>query len=346
MNLVNQVEYSSETKVASIGAGALWRDIYSALEPFGTTAPSGRTSTVGVTGFLTGGGNNFFGADVGLGCDNVVNFEVVLASGETVNANRETHSDLHQALKDGSSNFGIVTRVDIQRIDVVNIWGGQVVYPLNTTEQHIAAYVKWVDNIPNYTKGSAVAFWAYTPTAGTVVSAALHDTSDSEWAPAYKEFQTIGPQIANTFRHDSHLNMTVELEEPMGYRQIWITLTGKNDARFIQATQDADFLNYITFQAMPTLLFKHSTERGGNLVGMEREAEDAILFQMQHMVRADSAEKKARKQHVAMRQELKDFYISEGVNVEWEYLGYANGSQDPLSTYGQENIQFLEKVTT
>ncbi|KAL2876434.1 hypothetical protein SGCOL_008240 [Colletotrichum sp. CLE4] len=328
MNLVNQVEYSSETKVASIGAGH-----------FGVT---GRTSTVGVTGFLTGGGNNFFGADVGLGCDNVVNFEVVLASGETVNANRETHSDLHQAFKDGSSNFGIVTRVDIQRIDVVNIWGGQVVYPLNTTEQHIAAYVKWVDNIPNYTKGSAVAFWAYTPTAGTVVSADLHDTSDSEWAPAYKEFQTIGPQIANTFRHDSHLNMTVELEEPMGYRQIWITLTGKNDARFIHA----DFLNYITFQAMPTLLFKHSTERGGNVVGMEREAEDAILFQMQHMVRADSAEKKARKQHVAMRQELKDFYISEGVNVEWEYLGYANGSQDPLSTYGQENIQFLEKVAT
>ncbi|KXH39807.1 6-hydroxy-D-nicotine oxidase [Colletotrichum salicis] len=272
ISLVNQVEYSSETKVASIGAGALWRDVYSALEPFGTTAPGGRTSTVGVAGFLTGGGNNFLSADVGLGCDNVVNFEVVLASGETVNANRETHSDLHKALKGGSSNFGIVT-----------------FYPLNTTEQHIAAYVKWVGNIPNYTKGSAVTFCAYTPTAGTVVSAALHDTSDSEWAPAYKDFQTIGPQIANTLRHD---------------------------------------------------------KRGGNVIGTEREAEDAILFQMQHMVRSASAEKEARKQLVAMRQEMKDFYISEGVNVEWEYLGYADGLQDPLSTYGQENIQFLKEVAT
>ncbi|EXF86344.1 6-hydroxy-D-nicotine oxidase [Colletotrichum fioriniae PJ7] len=360
MSLINRVEYSSETKIASIGAGALWRDVYSALEPYGATAPGGRTSTVGVSGFLTGGGNNFFSADVGLGCDNVVNFEVVLASGEAVNANRDNHPDLHKALKGGSSNFGIVTRVDMQTIDVVNIWGGQVVYPLNTTEQHIAAYVKWVENIPNYTKGSAVTFWAYSPAAGTVVSAALHDTSDSEWAPAYKDFQTIGPQIANTLRHDSHLNMTVELEEPIGYRQIWFTLTGKNDVRFIRravqaqgefiegwkATQDVDFLNYITFQAMPTLLFQHSTERGGNVIGMDREDENAILFQMQHMVRSADAEKEARKQLAALRQELKDYYVSQSVDVEWEYLGYADGSQDPLSTYGQENVQFLKEVAS
>ncbi|OHE96903.1 6-hydroxy-D-nicotine oxidase [Colletotrichum orchidophilum] len=358
MALMNHVKYSAENKIASIGAGALWRDVYSALEPFGVTVPGGRTSTVGVAGFLTGGGNNFFSAEVGLGCDNVINFEVVLASGEIVNANKANHSDLHKALKGGSSNFGIVTRVDMQTVDVVEIWGGQVVYPLNTTEQHIAAYVKWIDNIPNYTKGSAVTFWAYSPGAGTVVSAALHDTSNSEWAPVYKDFQTIGPQMANTLRHDSHLNMTVELEEPTGYRQIWITLTGKNDARFIRravqaqakfiegwkSTQDADFLNYITFQAMPTLLFNHSAERGGNVVGMDRENGNSILFQMQHMVRSADAEKEARKQLVVLRQGLKDYYVSEGVDVEWEYLGYADGSQDPLSTYGPENIRFLKAV--
>ncbi|WYZ37070.1 hypothetical protein EsH8_II_000576 [Colletotrichum jinshuiense] len=358
MGLINQVDYSPLTKIASIGAGALWRDVYSTLEPFGVTAPGGRTSTVGVAGFLTGGGNNFFSAEVGLGCDNVVNFEVVLSSGEIVNANRVTHPNLHKALKGGSSNFGIVTRVDLQTVDIVEIWGGQVVYPLNTTEQHIAAYVKWVDSIPNYTKGSAVTFWAYSPGVGTVVSAALHDTSNTEWAPAYDDFRIIEPQTMNTLRHDSHLNMIVELEEPTDYRQIWITLTGKNDARFIRravqaqakfiegwkATQDADFLNYITFQAMPKLLFEHSVEKGGNIIGMEREDGNAILFQMQHMVRSAGAERQARDQLVTMRQELKDYYISEGIDVEWEYLGYADGTQDPLSTYGPENLQLLRDV--
>ncbi|CCF35632.1 6-hydroxy-D-nicotine oxidase [Colletotrichum higginsianum] len=358
LGLIKQVEYSPETKIASIGAGALWRDVYSALEPFVVTAPGGRTSTVGVAGFLLGGGNNFFSSEVGLGCDNVVNFQVVLASGDIVDANRETHADLHRALKGGSGNFGVVTRVDMQTVGTVELWGGQVVYPLNTTEQHIAAYVKWVDNIPKYTKGSAVTFWAYSPGAGTVVSAALHDTSNAEWAPAYDDFRAIGPKTADTLRHDSHLNMTVELEEPTGYRQIWITLTGKNDARFIRraveaqarfiegwkATQDADFLNYITFQAMPTLLFRHSVDKGGNALGMDREGGDAILFQMQHMVRSADAEREAWTQLVSMRRELKDYYVAEGIDVEWEYLGYADGAQDPLSTYGPKNIQLLRDV--
>lgn len=356
--LIDQINYSHKTKLASIGAGALWRDVYSALEPYGVTAPGGRTSTVGVVGFLTGGGNNFFSSNVGLGCDNVVNFEVVLASGEIVNANRAINADLHKALKGGSSNFGIVTRVDLQTVDVVELWGGQVVYPLNTTEQHIAAYVKWVDNIPNYTAGSAVTFWAYSPDSGIIVSAALHDTSNTEWAPAYDDFHTIEPQLSDSLRHDSHLNMTVELEEPLGYHQIWITLTGKNDPRFIrqavkaqanfiegwQATQDPDFLNYITFQAMPKVLFEHSVEKGGNVIGMDRESDNAILFQMQHMVRSADAEKEAREQLVAMRQELKDYYISEEIDVEWEYLGYADGTQDPIGTYGPENILFLQDV--
>ncbi|KAI8311534.1 Bifunctional solanapyrone synthase [Colletotrichum sp. SAR11_59] len=180
MGLIREVQYSPDLKIASIGAGALWRDVYSSLEPYGVTAPGGRTSTVGVAGFLTGGGNNFFSAEVGLGCDNVVNFEVVLASGKIVNANRETNSDLHKTLKGGSNNFGIVTRTDMETVDVVEIWGGQIVYPLSTTEQHIVAYVKWVDNIPNYTKASAVTFWAYSPSAGTVVSTAVHDTANVE----------------------------------------------------------------------------------------------------------------------------------------------------------------------
>jgi hypothetical protein len=38
-----------------------------------------RPSYVGVAGFLTGGGNTFYTARRGFSCDQVVNFEVVLA---------------------------------------------------------------------------------------------------------------------------------------------------------------------------------------------------------------------------------------------------------------------------
>ncbi|KAI0128315.1 6-hydroxy-D-nicotine oxidase [Xylariales sp. AK1849] len=359
LGLMNQTEYVAETNIAKIGAGSRWADVYATLEKYGATAPGGRTATVGVAGFLTGGGNNFYSSMVGLGCDNIVNFEVVLASGEIINANNETNADLHKALKGGSCNFGVVTRFDMQAIVTGDLWGGQVVYPLNTTEQHITAYVNWVNNIPNYVKGSAVTFWAYAPSAGgIIVSSALHDTSGTVRAPAYDEFLSITPQLSSTLRIDSHLNMTIELEEPSGYRQIWVTVTGKNDERFIrnavaaqasfvagwQADQDADFLNYITFQAMPTLLFKHSVEKGGNVIGMDRETDNAILFQMQHMVRTAEQEAEARTRLIAMRQAIKDYDVENDIHVEWEYMGYADGSQSPISTYGAENIQFIRDV--
>jgi FAD/FMN-containing dehydrogenase len=46
--------------------------------------------------------------------DNVVNYEVVLASGEVANANANANSDLFSALQCGSgNNVGIVTRFDV-----------------------------------------------------------------------------------------------------------------------------------------------------------------------------------------------------------------------------------------
>lgn len=79
--LINQVTYAEDSKVASLGGGARWADAYTALEQYGVTVPGGRTSTVGVGGYVIAGGNNFYSGKVGLACDNVVNFEVVLASG-------------------------------------------------------------------------------------------------------------------------------------------------------------------------------------------------------------------------------------------------------------------------
>ena len=40
--------------------------------------------------------------------------QVVLASGQIVNANSTSHPQLFAALKGGSSNFGIVTRFDMK----------------------------------------------------------------------------------------------------------------------------------------------------------------------------------------------------------------------------------------
>lgn len=57
---------------------------------------------------------SFFAPRYGFACDNVINFEVVLASGDIVNANAHENPDLWFALKGGSNNFGVVTRFDLR----------------------------------------------------------------------------------------------------------------------------------------------------------------------------------------------------------------------------------------
>jgi len=55
----------------------------------------------------------YFTNGYGLACDNVKNFQVVLPSGEIINANVDENPDLFWGLKGGSGNFGIVTRFDL-----------------------------------------------------------------------------------------------------------------------------------------------------------------------------------------------------------------------------------------
>ncbi|KAK8075648.1 hypothetical protein PG997_010311 [Apiospora hydei] len=322
LGLMNQTEYDVERKVAKIGGGSTWADVYRALEPFNVTVAGGRTSTVGVGGFLTGGGNNFFSAKYGFGCDNVVNFEVALASGEIVNANAQENSDLFKALKGGSSNFGIVTRFDMRAIEgVSSLWGGLVTYAADTKEQHIAALTNWTGRARDYQDGSAIAFW-------------------------------------------THLNMTIELEQPRGFYHVWFTITIKNDARVIRkavdmhaeliaqwkadAAHEPDFTDYFILQPMPRIIFEHAAEQGGNVLGMDPQrlgGADAVLIQMQMWVTTAELEKEARERTTQLRLDLQRYSVEVGAGVEWEYLNYADSTQDPIRSYGVRNVAFMKKVS-
>jgi hypothetical protein len=71
--------------------------------------------------------------------------QVVLASGEIVNANATSHPDLWRALKGGSNNFGIVTRIDLLAFPQGKFWGGQIIWPYTP-----AALDHFVDAVSTY----------------------------------------------------------------------------------------------------------------------------------------------------------------------------------------------------
>lgn len=168
--------------------------------------------------FSTGGGNSFFTAQRGFACDQVQNFEVVLASGEVINANATSNPDLFLALKGGSSNFGIVTRFDMQAFTQGDLWGGVRVHTKDKTQAHIDAYTAWVDNVANYPEGSSIIFWSYLPDLkDVVIIAAYEDTAGNEAPAGFDKFMAI-EAMSDTMRKASHKNLTDELEQAAGYR--------------------------------------------------------------------------------------------------------------------------------
>lgn len=110
---MNATSYDPDTKLASLQPGSMWRDVYNTLTPHGVTTTGGRADLVGVGGFITGGGYSFYHGARGFACDNVRNFEVVLADGRIVNANVDENGELWEALKGSSGNLGFVTRFDM-----------------------------------------------------------------------------------------------------------------------------------------------------------------------------------------------------------------------------------------
>jgi FAD/FMN-containing dehydrogenase len=116
LSMMNSSQYDKITNTARLEPGGRWEHVYANLQSQGVTVTGGRDGGVGVGGYLLGGGLSFFFGRMGFACDSITNYEVVLTNGSIIYANATANSDLWRALKGGGSNFGIVTRYDLEAI--------------------------------------------------------------------------------------------------------------------------------------------------------------------------------------------------------------------------------------
>jgi hypothetical protein len=143
----------------------------------------------------------------------------------------------------------------------------------------------------------------------------------------------------------------------------WFTASFLNDARIVtHAAQeherlverlkaqipDGDFITQCLFQPLPAFFAQRSIESGGggNVLGLDRQSENALLWLAAIMVRTPEQEKFAYKEAQGWVQHVREFAATiPGGNREWEYLNYADGSQDPLASYGPGSAQKLHDVS-
>ena len=83
----------------TLGAGEDWGSIYSAAAEHSLTLVGGTGDTIGLGGYLTGGGHSPLSAKLGLAVDQVLEMEVELACGNNMIVNQVQNTDLFWALR-------------------------------------------------------------------------------------------------------------------------------------------------------------------------------------------------------------------------------------------------------
>eukprot|EP01006_Ploeotia_vitrea_P012165 TRINITY_DN32340_c0_g1_i1.p1 TRINITY_DN32340_c0_g1~~TRINITY_DN32340_c0_g1_i1.p1 ORF type:complete len:457 (-),score=34.81 TRINITY_DN32340_c0_g1_i1:98-1429(-) len=99
-----------DNNILKIGGGAPWKHAYEAADKAGFQIVGGGGQTVSAAGgWLQGGGLSALSRNHGLGVDNVVKFDLILANGTEVSVDKCSQPDLFWALRGGGGGtYGIV----------------------------------------------------------------------------------------------------------------------------------------------------------------------------------------------------------------------------------------------
>jgi hypothetical protein len=100
-----------------------------------------------------------------------------------------------------------------------------------------------------------------------------------------------------------------------------------------------DFITQCMFQAIPTVFSKHSVERGGNVLGLDKVETNSIMLLFDIAVRTAEEEALARPMLHAYGAKMQAFAASKDGLVDWQFMNYADKQQDPLASYGAENVE-------
>src|SRR5690606_27223465 len=98
---MKEIKIDSRAETAWVQAGNTLRDIDAATHQHGLALPSGIIGTTGIGGISLGGGLGYLSRMGGLTIDNILECEVVLATGELVTAKEDSHPELFWALRGG-----------------------------------------------------------------------------------------------------------------------------------------------------------------------------------------------------------------------------------------------------
>ena len=149
----------------------------------------------------------------GLACDNVVNFEVVLADGTTDNANATHNPDLFFALRGGGNQFAIITKMTLKTYDIGNggtVWGGVRIYAADQHVALLAAVANFTAN-NNDPKAAIIPTFDFLGTAVDVPLSIVFFFYDDDFLSSGVFDSILGlPYLVDDLKSQSYLDLTTQ----------------------------------------------------------------------------------------------------------------------------------------
>ncbi|CRK19018.1 hypothetical protein BN1723_011754 [Verticillium longisporum] len=309
---------SNGKAVASIGAGSRWGPALFEAEKHGLSITGGR---------------------------------VVLADGSIVNANKRVNPRLFKALKGGSSNFGIVTRFDMAAFPAGDLHGGIFLTTWDQKDKILDGFVDVIATNKNHPADSQIVLFQHQtglpqPMVGTI---AVNPDGNAS-APVFDALRGM-PSVIDLRQTQTYGELgehdRLMVTDMCGSRFASINkaeeLFTKLIAEINSVIPEEDLTIILIFQPLP----KHygQANAGGNVLGLDKTlTEDSIIWLGEAFINTHAVEALFQSKLAVVGAQLEAYAVSIGANTQWRYLKYVNPTQDPLKSYGPENVAFIKKV--
>ncbi|EAQ86294.1 hypothetical protein CHGG_07547 [Chaetomium globosum CBS 148.51] len=327
----------------------------------------------GERGCALGGGISYFSGGRGWVCDNVRRYEVVLASGEVVEASAGVNGDLYWALRGGGgSNFGVVTRFDLVAFEQGDLWASSRVYPGAATNRTLIPLMHelLVKGLADDHAAHTYFVMTYAAELGgyVVLSDQFHAThSDLASPPAvFAEFHnTVLPTLSTNTRLSNVSRLSRDIEQAPGLRQTWwvtsvaatatpdllldiVPLWEKYVARLLAAAaaDNSTVSPFLIYQPISSNILEAMQVNGGNALGLKPEDGPLMIVQLAlswTSTGMDAAVETGSKELIDKINALAESRGARSKNG-YIYMNYAGQTQDVFAGYGKQNHAKLRRV--
>ncbi|KAI0416798.1 hypothetical protein F5X98DRAFT_342868 [Xylaria grammica] len=337
--------------VLHVGSGATWGEVYKFLEEHKLSTIGGRDGTVGLAGFLLGGGYPALPNLHGFGADGVKSFEIVLADSSVITADSSNNTELFHVLKGGGSNFGIITSVGLNVYPLITVQYTLNMYAESDFANIISATVKAQeamehDNRPNL-------FTNFRN--GVVVVGLLYGGSPEDEPKAFEPFSSLNSlvnslvpktngtilSLANAMAHEIKPNkrtigtVTTKVSYDL-YIEVyksWKQLVG-------ELPTGVEF--HYTIQPVSASAVQAGEDRGGNIMGLEKVSQCWWVFTAEWP--EDDHDQVAQHAVSTMVKNVQERARDMELVLEYLCMNFADSKQDVLTSYGPANLRKLRDV--